>query len=475
MIEPAVVSLSAGDSVAFSTDGAHWTHVPSVGHFDSQTGVYRAPGLIINSRTVYITAAATGNPAAGGTAEIRLTSSAFWMTALSLYWPAVFLVVFFWGWAIWPGIPPEPVLMVNPPAVTLGGNQNQQFAATLDDRPDQDITWSATSGKITPTGFYLAPAVGATEQTVSVTATRNSDKTKTASAIVVLSSDNGLFLYPALSHVQKGGTVVLTGAGGKGAIAWPDEAPNGRYTAPKKIDQRHVVDISITDKAGHVASARIVLLPDGSGTGSAPATPSDTTLMAIALLAGALGAWLASVKSFVGFTGTRTFVPSWSLFYLFRPGFGAGLALIVHLAHRMGSVGAGSSATNPAVVALYSALVGLFADEALQKLHDLFCTLFGVQDKRTDKMGQGSAAGPAPTITAANASAARKQISIEGTNFAKTSTVLVDNVARPVSFTSDKSLTVTLDTMPAAGTEITLKVRNADGQESAPFKVKVGS
>lgn len=470
MIEPAVVVLGAGESVGFSSDGTEWTSLPRVGRFDPQNRIYQAPNRIVNSRTVYITARTPGNPAAGGTAEIRLTSSPFWLTVLSLYWPVLFAVLFVWSWSIWPGIPPAPVLTVNPPAVTLGSNKSQQFTATLDDRPEQDVTWTATAGTITPTGFYSPPAPGAADQTVTVTATRNSDKTKAASAVAVLSSGSSLFLYPALSHVQRNGTVKLQADGD--SVEWPKEAPKGVYTAPAKIGQRQVISINVTDqKPGHVAGARIVLLPDGEA-GPAPAVPGDRTLMTIAMLAGALGAWLASVKSFVAFTGTRSFVPSWGLFYLFRPGFGAGLALIVHLAHRMGSVGTAGSATNPATVAFYSALVGLFADEALQKLHDIFCTVFGVQDKRTDKIGQ-AAASQAPAVKAVKGSAGKKEITVEGSMFVSGCTVLIDNTARTVTFVSDKELRVTLDAAPAAGKEFTLKVRNPDGKESEAFKFTV--
>jgi hypothetical protein len=478
MIEPSIVTLAAGESAQFVSDGSEWTLSPNLGTFNAAERLYTAPKWIVNSRTVLITTRTAVNPAAGGTAEIHLTSSLFWLKVLALYWPALFVVLSVWGWRIWPGIPPEPVLMVNPPAVTLGARQTQQFSATLNDAPELDFTWSATSGTITPTGFYSppAPAQGQRDQSATITATRNSDKTKTATSIVILSGGSGLFLYPALSQVQKSGTVTLIADGGDVDVEWPKSAPKGIYTAPAKIDQRQVVSISVTDKknAGHIAGARIVLLPDENGKATAGAVPSDVTLITLAMLAGALGAWLASVKSFVGFTGTRSFVPSWGFFYLFRPGFGAGLALIVHLAHRMGSVGVATSANNPAVVVFYSALVGLFSEEALQKLHEIFSTIFGVQDKRSDKMGEKGPSGQGPSLTAATASAASREISIDGANFVSSSTVLVDNVARPSSFVNDKKLTLRLDPMPAAGTTIALKVRNPDGKESTVLQINVG-
>ncbi len=168
-------------------------------------------------------------------------------------------------------------------------------------------------------------------------------------------------------------------------------------------------------------------------------------------------------------------MPSWGFFYVFRPGFGAGLALVAHMAHASGSLGSAATATDPTVVVFYSALIGLFSDESLQKLHDIFCAVFGVQDKRSDKMGEKTtgAAGQAPVITVATASAASGHIIIEGGNFVSPPTVLVNNVAKTVIFVNDKKLQVPLDAQTVVRTELEIKVRNPDGKESPIFKTKV--
>ncbi len=478
MIEPAAVTLAGNESVRFHSDGTEWALSPDKGTFNSRTRTYKSPPLVWNSRKVFLTAYDPANPGHGGTAEINLVSSLSWLGLLAVYWPVMFVALLLWGWANWPGTPAPPLLMVNPPAVTVGKGQTQQFSASLNDVPELDVTWSATSGVITPNGFFSPPALadGQKDQTVTVTATRNSDKTRAASAIVIVSPGPGLFLYPALSHARRNDTVPLTGDGGNVNIDWPATAPNGRYAAPNRIDRRQWVNISITDKnnPGHVAGARVLLLPDSENS-RAPGSPTgDNTLLGLALAAGALGAWLASVKSFVSFTGTRSFVPSWGLFYLFRPAFGAGLALVGHMAHASGSIGSAASAADPKVVVFYSALIGLFADEALQKLHDVFCALFGVQDKRTDKMGEKAPpTGPTPAITVANASVATGHIDIEGGNFASLPTVLVNNVAKTVTFINDKKLRVALDAGTAVGADLEIKVRNPDGKESAVYKTKV--
>lgn len=477
MIHPASVTLAGKERAQFFSDnGTVWTWSPKIGNFDHDTGTYTAPKRVLNSRSVFVTAHDPANPAAGGTAEIVLTSSPFWLRTLSFYLPILFIVLVLVGWASWPGIPAVPVLQVNPPAVTVGKGQTQQFTASLSDLPEQDVSWTATAGTITPAGFYAPPAAsGPAEQTVTITATLNSDKTKSASAVVVISPGDGLFLYPALSHVQKGGRIQLTAGGIAGAdVEWPQFAPDGVFNAPKDIPQRKVVSVSVTDKkhAGRVAGARIVLFP---GTGmSAGGVQSDLSLIVLSLAAGALGGWLAAVRSFIGFTGNRTFVPSWSLLYLLRPGFGAGLALVAHMAYRAGSIGPGSGASNPATVVFYSALVGLFSDEALQKMHDIFCTVFGIQDKRGDKMTDKGAGQP-PVITLAAASAAGGLITADGGNFVSGATVMVNGAAKPTTFVNDKRLQAKLDPGTAAGTDLAVNVRNPDGKQSAVFNCKVAA
>lgn len=476
MIHPTSVKLAWKEKAQFFSDGTRWTWSPKVGSFDEATGTYTAPDWVLNSHSVFLTAHDPANPAAGGTAEILLTSSRFWLWTIGLYMPALFFVLLLVGWLTWPGIPAAPVLQVNPPAATLGKGQTQQFAASLDDVPEQDVSWTATAGTITPAGFYTPPPLsGQTEQTVTITATRNSDKTKSASAVVVVSPNAGLFLYPALSHVQKGGTVQLIADGGPDVdIEWPQIAAKGLFKPPDKIDQRKVVSVSVTDKKhpGHVAGARIVLLP-GMGQ-SAGGGAGDFTLIVLAMAAGGLGGWLAAMRSFIGFTGNRTFIPSWSMLYLMRPGFGAGLALVAHMAFRAGSIGPGSSASNPAIVVFYSALVGLFSDEALQKMHDIFCTIFGIQDKRSDKMTE-KGAGQAPVITRVSASAASGTITIDGGNFGSTSTVLVNNAVKPMTFVSDKRLEAKLDAGTAVGTELGIQVRNPDGKITEVAKCQVAA
>ncbi len=108
---------------------------------------------------------------------------------------------------------------------------------------------------------------------------------------------------------------------------------------------------------------------------------------------GALGALLGAMRSFVNFVGSRSFVPSWSFYYLSRPVFGAALALIVFFAYRIGAV-SGLKSASPAdaiTAAFVAGLVGLFADTFLQKLKELVTQLFRPEDPRPDKLANGAA------------------------------------------------------------------------------------
>ncbi len=163
-------------------------------------------------------------------------------------------------------------------------------------------------------------------------------------------------------------------------------AANGTYTVREKTAAQAV--ITAIDSSGQRKAAAVILLASTDVT-------DDRSMLWLVFLMGAFGAMLAAVRSFVNFVGSRTFVPSWGFYYLFRPMFGAGLALIVFFAYRIGAVSGpkGGSSADPFTAAFVSGIVGLFADTVLQKLKELVEQLFRPQDTRADKLhGAGPAA-----------------------------------------------------------------------------------
>jgi len=74
---------------------------------------------------------------------------------------------------------------VNPLSSTLASAGTQQFTATVKNSPNTSVTWTATVGFISSSGFYTAPFVF-TPTTLTVAATSVSDPTKSASAAVLV-------------------------------------------------------------------------------------------------------------------------------------------------------------------------------------------------------------------------------------------------------------------------------------------------
>jgi hypothetical protein len=76
----------------------------------------------------------------------------------------------------------QPVAVsIDPTSVTVPPGGTQQFSATVTGTANQSVTWSASCGSVSSTGFYTAPNADAF---CSVTATSVADSTKSASAIV---------------------------------------------------------------------------------------------------------------------------------------------------------------------------------------------------------------------------------------------------------------------------------------------------
>jgi hypothetical protein len=73
---------------------------------------------------------------------------------------------------------------VSPSAPSLAGGATQQFAASVAgaNSPSQGVTWSTNKGQISAGGLLTAPAVTASAQTGTVTATSTLDPTKSGTA-----------------------------------------------------------------------------------------------------------------------------------------------------------------------------------------------------------------------------------------------------------------------------------------------------
>lgn len=127
---------------------------------------------------------------------------------------------------------------------------------------------------------------------------------------------------------------------------------------------------------------------------------AEQRLILIVILSGALGGSIHAASSFVTFVGNRQFFRSWILWYALRPFIGMALALIFYFFLRGGlfSAGADVSTVNPFGVATIAGITGMFSKQAIDKLKELFDTMFGSSEdeKRGDKEAPPLAAGASP-------------------------------------------------------------------------------
>jgi hypothetical protein len=120
---------------------------------------------------------------------------------------------------------------------------------------------------------------------------------------------------------------------------------------------------------------------------------AETRLLLLVMTMGALGSYVHAATSFVSYVGNRSFIQSWTWWYVLRPFIGVALAVIFYFVVRGGflSAGADASDTSPYGFAALAGLVGMFSKQATDKLEELFSDLLvtrkgGGDQKRGDKL-----------------------------------------------------------------------------------------
>lgn len=134
------------------------------------------------------------------------------------------------------------------------------------------------------------------------------------------------------------------------------------------------------------------------------AVSRETEFFVIVALAGALGGSIHSIRSMAWYAGNRRLRWSWAPFYILQPLVGATLATLFYLVLRAGlfSPSDKTTATSPYGFAALSALVGLFSDQAAEKLKTVAEQFFQQvppgsdhAPPQTTEPGQQAAGGPA--------------------------------------------------------------------------------
>jgi hypothetical protein len=125
---------------------------------------------------------------------------------------------------------------------------------------------------------------------------------------------------------------------------------------------------------------------------------NEARLILIVLLVGALGSIIHASTSFISYVGNKKLEISWSWWYMLRPFIGSILALIFYFVIRAGflSAGAGSEQISIFGIAAISGLVGMFSKNAIDKLEELFKTLFKTEKGAGDDAREGKLNDPKP-------------------------------------------------------------------------------
>lgn len=196
----------------------------------------------------------------------------------------------------------------------------------------------------------------------------------------------------------------------------------------------------------------------------------EERLFLIVMFSGALGGLVHSLRSFYWYAGNRKLVLSWAGFYVTLPVLGATLATVFYVVVRGGFFSPQSEITDtsPFGFAALAALVGMFTEQAVEKLKKIMESTFADAPEGKDH------AGPV-VLTVSKISppdgpqAGGTEVTITGKGFDKAPTVTFGGkAATDVKVAADgTSLTAKTPPGDALGA-VDLEVKNPDGK-TAPL------
>lgn len=117
-------------------------------------------------------------------------------------------------------------------------------------------------------------------------------------------------------------------------------------------------------------------------------TNLDVVMFVLVAAAGALGGLVHTVRSLTWYVGNRHLRWSWVGFYVTLPLVGASAATVFYLVFRAGlfSPSATTTQVNPFGFAAIAGMVGLFSEQAMEKLHEVFGSLLAPAPHGTDRV-----------------------------------------------------------------------------------------
>ena len=496
---PEKAELKEGEQLAFRVEpkdlAVLWQ--ASLGNVEA-TGVYTAPKKIFSQQTVILTAKSPDG-AKYGNATVTLSNAAYWTRVLAIFWIALsFLlpVIIVYLWPLLETHSQSVSVVVNPPLITLNFQSKQQFSAEIIgvvNDSKKAVTWKSSDGSDVNSGVYTPPDKALPGQ-IQITATSKEDPTRSANATVYLTKDVSMAVLPSFATLQPSQTVqfaVVAMLPATAADAQPKAQTHsdiewtlsrkglgeidssGKYTAPPSIERTQILTVRAANaKQGLQAAANITLL------GPQPEADKGYLIIFIIVM-GMLGSVLHSVMSFTVYVGNRSFIPSWSLWYIFRPFVGGGTALFFFFLVGLGKVSA--TTMDPMSLGLVCGLVGLFSDTAIRKLAEIFNVILGTkEDARGDKLpGEApkTSKEPSPKISGLDPNPAKmgtaQVLTITGANFREGAKVRVKSVERKPTAVSHTSIQVQLTQDDTAGGDAEIVVINADNTQSNAAKLIV--
>ena len=254
-ISPRTTSLQAGQTQQFTAavtgSGTHAIAWTASGGTINSAGLYTAPAV---AGTYVVTATTARSRRGGSSAGVTPGSAVVTVTASA----------------------PPPVtgsvqVSVSPTAASLQTGAQQQFSASVSGTSNSAVTWSASSGSIATSGMYTAPGNAGT---YTITATSNSDSTKSGSALVVVSAPQlvSVSISPGSASVDEATqaqfTATVSGLSNT-AVTWAVTrgtgtiTQSGLFTAPKSAES-DVITATSQGNTAKSASASITVLPPHS-------------------------------------------------------------------------------------------------------------------------------------------------------------------------------------------------------------------
>jgi len=491
VIAPPSVTLNSAQAQIFTatpTQPVTWSLLPddgSSGHIDPQSGAYTAPRFVWRNSMAVVRAQGAS---AIATAEINLSCDLFWRNMVGVLLLVLILLTAYFTQYTWPALCKCDYSPSVTPAVSWlnPGDTLPLNLAHCAPRPDP-ISWKVASGPgaVSDLGVYTAANPPAGTPPDAVVQALDADKKVIASAVIHVSNDPRLTIWPALVGLDSGQYQTFTistfavpadvhwsldpGAPGKLEPAAAKPPMEAKYTAPD-VNRPMMIRMTATVDPGAGKPSRSVAALVQLSPANKQGCASAKDIYWFVFWMGLLGSLIHAALSFAAYAGNRKFVASWTWWYMLRPLTGGLLAVLVFFLFGGGVLGK-SDVSNAYMVATYAGLVGLFSETAVLKLKELFETLLKPKEERSDKISGQDGSVPKPVISAVTVeNAAEHKFAVTGSGFQSGARVKVGAQPRTTVFVSNSKLIFTLADTDKGTVQVVVSNPKPDGTtvDSAP-------